>query len=94
MHLDTVLRKTDRARDLLRQQDALPRAQRLFLALLDGATPLRALHDPARQLGIDATALARLANAGLIEWSRSDEIVLRGGPAQPVPARHPNVTLS
>ncbi len=74
MHLDVVPRPTDLARDLLRRAGAMPRAQRQFLHLLDGRKSLRDLLEPAMQLGIDNVALASLANAGLIQWSRDEAV--------------------
>ncbi len=74
MHLDIVPRKTELARDMLQRRDTLPRPQRLFLIMIDGHKSLRELSEAARQLGIDNAALAKLANAGLIQWSRDDGV--------------------
>ena len=77
MHLDTIPRKTDLARNMLQGRDTLPRAQRLFLIMIDGRKSLRELSEPAARLGIDNVALASLANAGLIHWSRDEASPLR-----------------
>ncbi len=72
MHLDVVPRKTDLARDMIQRRHTLPRSQRMFLIMIDGRKSLRDLSEAASQLGIDNAALASLANAGLIQWSRDD----------------------
>ncbi len=72
MHLDVIPRKTELARDMLQRRDAMPRSQRMFLIMVDGRKSLRDLSSAAAQLGIDNVALASLANAGLIQWSRDE----------------------
>lgn len=74
MHLDVIPRKTDLACHVLRHAGAIPRAQRQFLHLIDGHKSLRDLSESATQLGIDNVALASLANAGLIHWSRDEAV--------------------
>jgi hypothetical protein len=70
MHLDIIPSKTPLAREVLLRRDALPRAQCLFLAMVDGTKSLRELSESALQLGIGPAALAALVNAGLLQWSR------------------------
>lgn len=87
MHLDVIPCKTDLARSMLQRRDTLPRPQRLFLIMIDGHKSLRELSEAATQLGIDNVALAALANAGLIQWSRDDDAASRERPAgAPAPA--------
>ena len=74
MHLDVIPRKTDRACEALRERNALPRNQRLFLIMVDGHKSLRDLSEAAAQLGIDGVALASMVNAGLFHWQRSDVV--------------------
>lgn len=81
MHLDVIPRKTDLARDMLQRRDTLPRSQRMFLIMIDGRKSLRELSDAAQQLGINNAALASLANAGLIHWSRDEVEADRARPA-------------
>ena len=88
MHLDIVPHKTDLARDMLQRRDTLPRSQRMFLIMIDGRKSLRDLSEAAQQLGIDNAALARLANAGLIHWSR-DEIEAEGPRPVATPIQEP-----
>jgi len=72
MHPDVIPRKTERARTLLLQRDALPRSRRLFLIMIDGQKSLRDLSDAARQLGIDSAMIASMVNAGLVQWQRDE----------------------
>ena len=91
MDLDVILTKTALARELLQRRDTLPRSQRLFLIMVDGRKSMRDLSEAAIQLGIDGSALATLANAGLIKWSReatsSDRAQPASKPAPPPAAR-------
>ena len=66
--LDAVPCKTERARAVLQQRDALPRGRRLFLIMVDGRRPLRDLAEAARGLGIDDDALAAMVADGLLRW--------------------------
>ena len=66
MLADAIPCKTALARQSLLQRDALPRAHRLFLILIDGQKSLRQLSVASRQLGIDHATLEALTHAGLI----------------------------
>ncbi|GAA0755094.1 hypothetical protein LRH25_29195 [Ideonella azotifigens] len=68
MNPDAIPCKTELARELLRQRNALPRSQRLFLIMIDGRQPLRHFAQAAAQLGIGASALNNLVSDGLLQW--------------------------
>ncbi len=65
--LDAIPRKTERAREALKERAALPHNQRLFLIMVDGRKSLRELAEPAERLGIDRRALAAMAHGGLLQ---------------------------
>lgn len=67
MHIDAVLRKTDRACLALQTTHALPQRLRQFLLMVDGQKSLRELSPAAKAMGVDHAALAAMVNRGLVE---------------------------
>jgi len=79
--------KTDLGRQALQGRD-FPgtRAQRMFLIMADGRTPMSALAPAVAQLGLDEAALQALAAAGLLAWRH---LIPRSAPAQAPAPRAP-----
>ena len=97
MHLDTVLCKTELARELLLRRDSIPRHQRSFIIMVDGQKTLGELSEAAKQLGVDHSVLSVMVNSGLLQ-PRVEPSRLRNRdvrpPAAPAPPSQPSFSLA